>query len=137
MIEYRPIRKEDLPGVVALCAVEGWPSFVEDPDRAWRALTAPGITTFTAVDGEAVVGFVQMQSDGEIQAHLSLVLVARDRRRRSIATKLVREAFAVTGAERIDLATDADPGFYRSFTHQEWKGFRLHPQYNRDETGKR
>jgi ribosomal protein S18 acetylase RimI-like enzyme len=127
MMECRPIRREDLPGVVALCEVEGWKSYVEDPERAWRALTAPGVTCFTAVEAGEVVGFVQMQGDGEIQAHLSLILVARDHRRRGIATKLLRAAFEASGAERIDLATEADPGFYRSFHHYEWKGFRLHP----------
>ena len=60
MIEYRPIQRGDLPGVIALCEVERWASFVEDPDRAWRALTAPGVGTLVAVDSGRVIGFVQM-----------------------------------------------------------------------------
>lgn len=30
MIEYRKIRRGDLPGIIALCEAEEWPSFVQD-----------------------------------------------------------------------------------------------------------
>ena len=86
MIEYRPIERGDLDEIVALCEIEGWTSFPEDPERAWRALTAPGVHTLVAVEPGGIAGFVQMQSDGEIQAHLSLVLVVEERRRRGIAS---------------------------------------------------
>lgn len=134
MIEYRKIGRDDLPGVIALCETEPWPSFVKDPKRAWRALTAPGVITLVAVDSCGVIGFVQMQTDGEIQAHLSLVLVAQDKRGQGIGTRLIQEAFKLSGAERIDVTTDRAPAFYRSFAHYEWAGFRLHPQFNKDGT---
>ena len=117
---------------MALCRAEGWLSYVTNPDRAWRAFTAPGVMTLVAVDSANVVGFVQMQSDGEIQAHLSLILVSADKRGQGIGTRLIQDVFRLSGAERIDLITDQAPEFYRSFAHYEWAGFRLHPQYNRD-----
>ncbi len=126
-MDYLPIQRQHLPGIITLCEAERWPSFVDDPERAWRALTAPGVTTVVAVDGGRMVGFVQMQSDGEIQAHLSLILVAADRRRQGIATQLVQEAFRRSGAERVDVVTDVAPAFYRSFTGKEWHGFRIYP----------
>ncbi len=134
MIECRPIRKDDLSAVVALCDAEGWQSYVKDPERAWRALTAPGVITLVADDSGDIAGFIQMQSDGEIQAHLSLILVAPDKRGHGIGRQLVNEAFKLTGAERIDLAAEEELEFYRSFAHREWTGFRLHPQYNKDGT---
>ena len=132
MIEYRPIKKDDLPGVMNLCRAEPWPSYVKDSDRTWQVLTAPGVTTVVAVDSGQIVGFTQMQSDGAIQAHLSLILVAAACRRQRIGTQLVKEVFKLSGAERIDLVTEDAQAFYRSFAHREWTGFRIHPQVNKD-----
>lgn len=68
--------RSHLEGVVALCEAEGWPSYPADPERAHRALTAPGVTAVVAWDDGMVVGFAYLQSDGEIQAHLSNLAVA-------------------------------------------------------------
>lgn len=130
MIQYKPVEKQHLAGIIDLCKVENWPSYIKDPKFTWRVLTAPGVTTMVAVDSHKIVGFVQMQSDGLIQAHLSLILVDKDYRRQGIATRLVKEAFARSGGKRIDLTTEDTPDFYRSFNHKEWFGFRIHPQYN-------
>jgi hypothetical protein len=46
--------REHLPGIVALCEAEGWPSFGADPDRAHAVLTAPGVTTAVALDGDLI-----------------------------------------------------------------------------------
>ena len=80
MLEYRSIQEQDLAGVVALRAAEPWPSYTQDPQRTWRALTAPGVTTIVAAEDGRVVGFAQVLSDGQIAAFLSLLLVAADRR---------------------------------------------------------
>ena len=80
-VEVRRYARRDLMGVISLCDAEGWPSFVDDHERAHRVLTAPGVTSVVAVDGNEVVGFAYLQSDGEIQAHLSLIAVQRSRRR--------------------------------------------------------
>jgi len=128
MVEYRPIRDDDLPGVISLCAAEPWPSYIKDSQRTWQALTAPGVTTIVAVEDGRVIGFAQVLSDGEIAAFLSLLLVAADRRRGGVGTRLIREAFQRCGAERLDLLTDDAPDFYRKFVHHDLVGLRIYPQ---------
>ncbi|HLK24715.1 MAG TPA: GNAT family N-acetyltransferase [Caulobacteraceae bacterium] len=128
MVEVRPFAAADLDGVVALCAAEGWPSFPEDPPRALRALTAPGVTTVVAADDAQVVGFAQLLSDGEIQAHLSLIAVAPGHRRRGIALAMLKAGLERAGGVRIDLITDTAPEFYAALPHRRMDGFRIYPQ---------
>lgn len=132
MIQYEPIEKWHLAEIINLCKAEAWTSYMENQETTWRVLTAPGVCTVVSIEGKEVVGFIQMQSDGIIQAHISLILVAKDCRRKGISRRLVEEAFARCGGKRIDLITDDAPDFYRSFAHKEWFGFRIHPQYSRD-----
>lgn len=131
MVVFEPVNKSHLAGVVKLCELEGWMSYAEDPETTWRALTAPGVSTVVAVEDDSVIGFAQMQSDGLIQAHLSVVLVARDRRRRGIAARLVRESFRRAGGKRVDAVTEDAADFYRSFVHKEWRGFRIYPEVSK------
>jgi ribosomal protein S18 acetylase RimI-like enzyme len=126
--EVRRFRPDDLDDVIALCAAEGWPSFPEDPERALRALTAPGVTTVVADEGGRVVGFAQLLSDGEIQAHLSLIAVHPDARRQGLAREMLRRALAAAGGTRIDLVTDTAPQFYAALPHRRLDGFRIWPQ---------
>ena len=131
MAEVRRFRPGDLEAVVALCAAEGWPSFPEDPARALRALTAPGVTSVVADDGGRVVGFAQLLSDGEIQAHLSLIAVHPDARRQGLAREMLRVALAEAGGVRIDLITDTAPAFYAALPHRRMQGFRIWPQIDK------
>ncbi|HEY6319810.1 MAG TPA: GNAT family N-acetyltransferase [Acidimicrobiia bacterium] len=128
-VRYAPFDASQLDAIVALCAAEGWPSFPADPARAARALVAPGVTTVVACDDVEVLGFATMLSDGEIQAYLSLLVVAAPHRRRGIARTLVLEAFRRAGGQRVDLLSeDAAEGFYASMTHRRLPGFRLYPE---------
>lgn len=129
-VEVRPYRREDLDGVLKLCEAEAWPSFPADPDRAHRALTAAGVTSVVAhADGE-VVGFAQLQSDGEIQAHLSLIATAAAHRGQGIARRMLALALARAGGERIDLITDSAERFYAGLKHnRRLAGFRLWPPF--------
>jgi ribosomal protein S18 acetylase RimI-like enzyme len=129
MPDVRLFRPEDLGAVVALCASEGWPSFPEDPARALRALTAPGVTTVVAEHGGRVVGFAQLQSDGEIQAHLSLIAVDPAARRKGIGRRMLDLALRTAGGLRIDLNTDDADAFYASMRHFRMTGFRLYPPF--------
>jgi hypothetical protein len=58
-MDIRRYRSSDLPGVLRLCEMEGWPSLAEDPARADRALTAPGVTTMVGVEGGVIAGFAR------------------------------------------------------------------------------
>lgn len=129
-MNIRPYAPEDLPVILQLCAKEGWPTLAEDPARANRALTAPGVTTLVAVDEEEVIGFAQLQSDGEIQAHLSLIAVDEKARQRGIGRRLIVEALRAAGGLRIDLVTDHAEAFYASLPHFRMAGFRLYPEYS-------
>jgi ribosomal protein S18 acetylase RimI-like enzyme len=131
MAEVRRFQPDDLDAVIALCAAEGWPSFPEDPARALRALTAPGVTTVVADDAGRVVGFTQLLSDGEIQAHLSLIAVHPDARRQGLARQMLRVALALAGGSRIDLLTVTAPEFYAALPHRRMDGFRIWPQIDK------
>lgn len=81
-----------LAGIVALCEAEGWPTFGADLDRAHAVLTAPGVTSVVALDGDHVIGFAYLLSDGHIAAYLSMMAVHADYRRRSIGRELIEYA---------------------------------------------
>jgi ribosomal protein S18 acetylase RimI-like enzyme len=131
-MDIRRYRSSDLPGVLRLCEMEGWPSLAEDPARADRALTAPGVTTMVGVEGGVIAGFAQLISDGEIQAHLSLIAVDPACRRRGLARELIVRALREAGGLRIDLITDTAQEFYASFPHFRLAGFRLYPGHTGD-----
>ena len=127
-IEYVPVEHAHLAGVVELFDAEGWSAYARDPAITWRALTAPGSVALVAVEDGALVGIVQMLSDGVIQAFMTVLIVAPDCRRRGVGRRLVEEAFARCGAKRVDLSTDDDAGdFYRAFRHHELRSFRIYP----------
>lgn len=111
-----PIVREHLDGVVRLCEVVGYPSYTADRARTWAALTAPSVCTMVAIAPTGVVGFAQMQGDGVIQAHLSMIIVDRAHRRGGIGRQLVQEAFRRCGGQWVDLlSTEGADGFYQSF----------------------
>jgi predicted N-acetyltransferase YhbS len=126
--EIRAFAPADLSGVLALCTAEGWTSLPADPARALRILTAPGVTTVVAVDGDAVIGFAELFSDGELQAYLATLAVDRTRRGEGLGRSLVTEGLKQAGGERIDtLSEDDATGFYRKLPHFEKPGLRLYP----------
>jgi len=75
-LSVEPFAKAHLDGLVALVLAQGWSEYAVDVDRTSRALSAPGITILVAIDDGRVVGAIQVQSDGVIQAHVSMLLVA-------------------------------------------------------------
>ncbi len=117
-----------LAGIVALCDAEGWPSFGADLDRAHATLTAPGVTSVVALDGELVIGFAYLLSDGHIASYLSMMATHVDYRRKGVGRALVDYAHPLTGAQRIDLVTDTAEDFYASYEHHRtFSGFRIYP----------
>ena len=133
-MEVHPFRAEHLDGVLALCVAEGWPSLPDDPVRALRLLTAPGVTTVVAVVEGKVVGFAELFSDGELQAFLTSIAVDARFRGRGIGRALVETSLRNAGGERIDLLSEeASVGFYESFPHFRKPGFRLYPFHHATE----
>ena len=126
---YVPFEPErHLPGVLALCGAEGWESFTSNPGLAREALCAPGVSTVVAVRDGRVVGFAQMQGDGVLQAHLSLLAVDQRFRRRGVGRRLVEVAARRSGSRRVDLISTAGAeGFYESFPHKRRSGYRIYP----------
>lgn len=115
---------------MSLCHAEGYPSYTEDPERTWQALTNPGVTTVVADWEGRVVGAAQMLSDGVIQAFLVIVLVHPDHRRGGLGRGLIEHAFARAGGSRVDLLAEegAAVPFYERFAHRRKPGFRLYPE---------
>lgn len=125
--QFRTYEEVDLDAVLNLCAAEGWATYVEDRARAHRVFTAPGVVSIVATVDDEVAGFAYFQTDGAIQAHLSLLVTDERSRRTGIARALPAYGFPLLGATRIDLITDDAGGFYRRLTHKEQLGFRLYP----------
>jgi hypothetical protein len=121
--------EQHLPGVLALCVAEGWPSLPVDPERALRILSTPSAPAVVALDDQEVIGFAFAIVDGgALDAYLSLLVVAEHRRREGVARLLIAEVFRRTGVERLDLL--AEPGsedFYDTFPHRRFAGYRLYP----------
>jgi GNAT superfamily N-acetyltransferase len=124
--DVKEFDREHLDGVIALVDAQGWDTYSEDPERTYRALRSPGSTTLVAVDDGAVAGLVQLQSDGEIQAHLSALLVGETWRGQGLARRLLREALQRAGGMRMDILTSAE-AFYRHLGAESKMGFRLRP----------
>jgi GNAT superfamily N-acetyltransferase len=133
MVEIVPFIEKHLEGVLRLCRAEGWPSFPDNPERAIRVLTAPGVTTVVALDNGKVVGFAQLFSDGELQAFLATMAVDAPSRGRGTGRALIMEALRVAGGERVDLLSEDEAlGFYEQFPNFRKPGFRLYP-FHQDE----
>lgn len=127
-LRYEPLDSHHLPGILVLCRELEWPSYSVDSDTTYRVLASPGSTTFVASERDRVVGFAHVMSDGEIQAHLSLLGVAESHRRRGVGRELLRRTFERAGGQWLDLVSEAGAeDFYRSLVHQERSGFRVFP----------
>ncbi len=128
MIEYRGYDEDLLSPLSEMSISEGWDSF-RDPETARNAFTSPGCIIVAAFDGETPVGFIQLQTDRGIHAHISNILVLSSYRGNGIGRRLVELAFDQSGAKYIDLvSTEGSDEFYRSFEHEEFPGFRIYPR---------
>lgn len=87
---------------VCLRARGNYPS---NPERPCRALTAPGSVSLVAVAEGDLAGVIQLQSDGEIQAHLATIVVAPEHRGSGIARAMLAAApeQAEGSPDRLDL----------------------------------
>ncbi|MGB8197888.1 MAG: GNAT family N-acetyltransferase [Acidimicrobiales bacterium] len=126
-VTFRRYAEGDLDEVLALCEGEDWPAYTSDPLRAHSVFTAPGVVSVVGVIDDEVIAFAYFQTDGAIQAHLTLLVVATSHRRSGVAKGLLAFAFDHLGALRADLITSTAQDFYRSLPHKESFGFRIYP----------
>jgi ribosomal protein S18 acetylase RimI-like enzyme len=126
MIEasIEPFGRTHLGGLVALLAAEGWTEYTDDVERTHRALTAPGVTTLVAIVAREVAGVLQVQSDGVIQAHVSMLLIDRNVRGARLGSKLLREGLRRAGGLQLDIRTRTE-GYYERLGASRSLGFRL------------
>jgi ribosomal protein S18 acetylase RimI-like enzyme len=123
-VSIEPFGNGHLDRLVALVDGEGWTEYSEDADRTYRALTAPGTTTLIATAGGRVVGAIQVQSDGVIQAHLSMLLIDQEWRGRGLGSRLLRDALDRAGGVQLDIRTRTD-GYFERLGASRSLGFRL------------
>ena len=119
-----PFAEAHLEGLIALVTAEGWGEYSDDVERTYRALTAPGGTTLVATLGGSVVGAVQVQSDGVIQAHVSMLLIDRHWRGVGLGSRLLREGLKRAGGLQLDIRTRTE-GYYERLGASRSLGFRL------------
>ena len=113
-----------LDGLIALVAAEGWTEYADDVQRTYRALTAPGVTTLVAIMDGHVAGAIQIQSDGLIQAHVSMLLIDRNCRGGGLGSRLLREGLERTGGLQLDIRTRTE-GYYERLGASRSLGYRL------------
>jgi len=123
-ISIESFTQAHLDGLIALVAAEGWTEYSDDVERTRRALSAPGVTTLVAIDRERLVGAIQVQSDGLIQAHVSMLLIAEDSRGFGLGSRLLRDGLERAGGVRLDIRTRTE-GYYERLGASRSLGFRL------------
>jgi GNAT superfamily N-acetyltransferase len=125
-----PLARSHLDGLIALVAAEGWTEYADDVERTYRALTAPGVTTLVAIVDKAVAGAIQVQSDGLIQAHVSMLLIGGRWRGIGLGSRLLRDGLKRAGGLQLDIRTRTE-GYYERLGATRSLGFRL----TRDDLG--
>ena len=123
-ITIEPFTQAHLDGLIALVAAEGWTEYTDDVERTRRALTAPGVTTLVAIADTELVGAIQIQSDGLIQAHVSMLLIAPPVRGVGLGSRLLRRGLERAGGLQLDVRTRTE-GYYERLGASRSLGFRL------------
>lgn len=119
-VSIKPYAQVHLDGLIALVAAEGWTEYTEDAERTHRALSAQGVTSLVALADGRVVGAIQVQSDGVIQAHVSMLLIDPEWR----GHRLLRDGLEHAGGLWLDIRTRTE-GYYERLGASRSLGFRL------------
>jgi len=123
-VSIEPYAHAHLDGLIALVAAEGWTEYAEDAERTHRALSARGVTTLVGLADGRVVAAIQVQSDGVIQAHVSLLLIDPEWRGHRLGPRLLGEGLARAGGLWIDIRTRTE-GYYERLGASRSLGYRL------------
>lgn len=97
-VEFRSPTGVELLTAARLCLAAGYPSY---GDEALRLRAEAGARQWVAVEGEAVLGFAQLEGCAP-EAELHLVVVAPEARGRGIGRGLLETAQAALSAEGMD-----------------------------------
>jgi len=128
-VEIRPFAEADVDDVMHMAAAEGWPSLSSSARETCQLLGSPGSVALVAVVDGAVAGLAFGYGAGRVEGYLSELLVAAAYRRRGVGRALVEELFVRLDVDRLELLSSAEgEAFYRSFSHQLWRGYRLYRQ---------
>ena len=82
------------------------------------------MTTLVAIAGGHLVGAIQVQSDGLIQAHVSMLLIAKKSRGVGLGSRLLRHGLERAGGLQLDVRTRTE-GYYERLGASRSLGFRL------------
>jgi ribosomal protein S18 acetylase RimI-like enzyme len=82
------------------------------------------VTTLVAIADGRVAGAIQVQSDGLIQAHVSMLLIDRSSRGVGLGSRLLREGLERAGGLQLDIRTRTE-GYYERLGASRSHGFRL------------
>jgi ribosomal protein S18 acetylase RimI-like enzyme len=126
-VEIRTYSREYLDPIIRMCEGISFATSLSDPDRADRAMSAPGAIALVALEDGEVVGFSHSITDGALQAYLSMILVSPEHQRRGIASALIDATMDRSGAIRLDLLSSegAEP-LYRTYSFRREPGYRLY-----------
>ena len=119
-----PFARAHLDGLIALVAAEGWAEYTEDAERTYRALSGRGVTSLVALADERVVGAIQVQSDGVVQAHVSMLLIDPQWRGHQLGSRLLTYLKDAPRAGWLDIRTRTE-GYYERLGASRSLGFRL------------
>ena len=123
-VSIETFEQAHLDELISLFATEGWTEYADDVERTSRALTAPGVTTLVAIVDGRVAGAIEVQSDGLIQAHVSLLLIDQHQRGAGLGSRLLREGLERAGGVQLDIRTRTE-GYYERLGASSSLGFRL------------
>jgi ribosomal protein S18 acetylase RimI-like enzyme len=126
-VEIHTYSPEYLDPIIRMCEGISFATSLSDPDRADRAMSAPGAVALVALEDGELVGFSHSITDGALQAYLSMILVSPEHQRRGIASALIDATMERSGAIRLDLLSseEAEP-LYRTYSFRREPGYRLY-----------
>ena len=107
-IIFREVTPDDYDGLRKFLSEQGWTGRVRDVDR-FRTMLERSHLTVLALDGDEIVGFARALCDDACNAYISMVAVARARRRQGIGRELVTRLMSVDTDGRITWVLRARP----------------------------